>query len=195
MLSYLELGKHIMLISVGALGEKEIYEKVVELSKKTGSTVILPSGAIGGLDAIRSAALGGLETVELITRKPPQSLKGAPYVLEKGMDLEHLQSDVEIFSGNAVEAAKAFPANINVAMALSLAGIGPERTQVRIIASPSIKRNTHEIKVVGNCGEYTFKFENKPSPQNPKSSHLASLSILSALKGFSASSSKGVVFL
>ena len=109
MLSYLELGKHIMLISVGALGEKEIYEKVVELSKKTGSTVILPSGAIGGLDAIRSAALGGLESVELITKKPPQSLKGAPYVLEKGMDLEHLQSDVEIFSGNAVEAAKAFP--------------------------------------------------------------------------------------
>lgn len=182
MLSYLELGKHIMVISVGALCEKEVFEKVVELSRNTGGQVILPSGAIGGLDAIRSAALGGLETVELITRKPAYALKDAPYVVENGFDLNNLQCDFELFSGNAFDAAQAFPANINVAAALSLAGIGHDRTQVKIIACPKIKRNTHEIKVVGDCGEFTFKFENKASPQNPKSSQLATLSVLSALK-------------
>ncbi|WP_102349665.1 aspartate dehydrogenase [Bacillus sp. Marseille-P3661] len=192
MLSYLELGKHIMLISVGALCEQEIFEKVVELSRRTGAQVILPSGAIGGLDAIRSAAFGGLESVELITRKPPHALKGAPYVVEKGFDLDHLQCDLELFNGNAMDAAKAFPANINVAAALSLSGIGHERTQVKIIASPSVKRNTHEIKVVGDCGEFTFKFENKASPQNPKTSQLATLSVLSALKEFN-NPVKGVV--
>ena len=184
MLSYLEKGKHIMIISIGALAEREVYEKVLELSKKSGGQVILPSGAIGGLDAIRSAAIGGLETVELITRKPPNALKGAPYVIEKGINLENLQAEIEIFHGNALDAAKAFPENINVAAALSLAGIGPERTQVTIAASPSLTRNTHEIRAKGACGEYSFKFENNVSPENPKSSHLAVLSILSALKEF-----------
>lgn len=192
MLSFLEMGKHIMIISVEALSEKTIFEKVIELSKKTGSSVILPSGAIGGLDAIRSASLGGLETVELITRKPPNALKGAPYVVEKRINLENLQCDLELFNGNAADAAKAFPANINVAMALSLAGIGSERTKVKIIASPDIRRNTHEIKAVGACGEFNFKFENEASTQNPKSSQLAALSVLCALKEFNASV-KGVI--
>lgn len=187
MLTFLKKGKHIMLVSVGALSDMELYQQFHTVASKSGSQVILPSGAIGGLDAIRSAALAGLESVELITKKPPNALQGAPYVVEKGIDLDNIKDDSEIFSGNALEAAEAFPANLNVAMALSLAGIGPERTKVRIVVSPDIKRNTHEVSVVGAAGVFELKFENLPSPENPKTSHLATLSVLSALKGFNAS--------
>lgn len=193
MLSFLEKGKNIMIISVGALSDPGFFQRLHTVAQRSGSQVFLPSGAIGGLDAIRSAALGGLESVELTTWKHPRALKDAPYVVKHGIDLDHLQSDFELFSGNALDAAKAFPANLNVAVGLSLAGIGPSRTKVRIVASPKIQRNIHEIKVVGASGRFQFTFENVPSPANPKTSYLATLSVVSALKDLS-SAIKGVSF-
>lgn len=184
---FLEKGKNVMIISIGALGDSQFLERVRKTAQVSGSKVYLPSGAIGGLDALRSASLSGLESVELITRKPPSALKDAPYIMEQGIDLDHLTTNYEVFIGNALEAAEAFPANLNVAVAVSLAGIGPKRTRVRIIACPEIQSNIHEIKVVGNCGRFHLQFENLPSPNNPKTSHLATLSVISTLQELGAS--------
>lgn len=186
MLSFLEKGKNVMIISVGALNDKDFFQAVYTAAKESGSQILLPSGAIGGLDAIRSAALGGLNSVELTTRKHPDALKDAPYVIQKGIDLDNLQNDYQLFYGNALDATIAFPANLNVAGALSLAGIGPERTMVRIVASPNIQMNTHEIIANGDFGRLFFQFENFPSSHNKKTSHLAILSVMSVLKDFGA---------
>lgn len=151
-------------------------------ARKRGIQVRLPSGALCGLDGVRAAMEAGLHSVTLTTRKPPASLAGAPYLVERGIDLSGLDEALVVFEGSAREAVKAFPANVNVAASLSLAGIGPDDTRVRLIADPDISLNIHEVVAEGAFGRLTTMTENLPSPRNPKSSYLASLSATAELR-------------
>ncbi len=155
---------------------------LIEEAKKNYIRIKIPSGAVCGLDGIRSAMEAGLHRVELTTRKSPQALMGAPYLIEKNIDLTNIKEPIIVFEGNALEAGKAFPANINVACALSLYGIGPKNTIVRIIADPNIKENMHEVYAEGAFGRLQTTTVNLPSPRNIKSSYLASLSAIAELR-------------
>lgn len=144
--------------------------------------IIVPSGALSGLDGVASLAQMGIQSAEIATTKKPMGYAGAPYIIDNNIDLSAITEKQRLFSGNAREAAKAFPANINVAATLSLAGIGPEKTRVDIWADPNVPGNTHEIRVVGEFSTITGKVENTPDPANPKSSMLAAASVISVLK-------------
>lgn len=172
-------GKDILVLSVGGLlGQENLFQ----LAREKNCRIYLPSGALAGLDGVKAAAAGRIDSVTLTTRKSPAGLKGAPYLLRKGIDLDALTEEKVIFQGSAEEAVKSFPRNINVAATLSLAGIGAIRTRVRIVADPRISRNVHEIEVKGEFGRLISRTENLPSPSNPKTSFLAILSALATLK-------------
>ena len=175
----LSRGKDILVMSVGGLLGRE---NLFLLARKKNCRIYLPSGALAGLDGVKSAAAGRVDSVTLTTRKPPTGLKGAPYLLEKGIDLNSLTEEKVVFEGTAEEAIEGFPKNINVAAALSLAGIGAAETRVRIVADPKISRNVHEIEVEGEFGKLISRTENLPSPSNPKTSFLAILSAIATLK-------------
>lgn len=173
-------GKDILVMSVGGLLDlPDVFEK----ARKAGCRIHIPSGAIAGLDGVRSAKVGQIRSARLTTRKPPRGLAGAPYVLGHAIDLESIKEERILFEGPAREAVKGFPANVNVAAALSLAGIGPDETVVRIIADPKSELNVHEIEVQGEFGRLFTRTENVPSPTNPKTSYLACLSAIATLKG------------
>jgi aspartate dehydrogenase len=176
-------GCSVMIMSVGALTDNTLREKLVALAKKHKSKIYIPSGAVVGIDGIKAANIAGINRITLKTRKPPESLKDAPYVQEKNIKLANIKKETLIFTGNVDEAIAAFPANINVAAILSLAA-GPEKSniQVEIYADPSLKRNIHEITVEGSFGRFTATIENVPSPTNPKTSYLAALSAIATLK-------------
>lgn len=180
----LAASKDVLVMSVGGL--LKYYDELRELAERAGRRIYVPSGAIAGLDAVKAAMVGTVTRVVLTTRKPPKGLQGAPYVVENKIDLEGLREASVIFSGPAAKAVPAFPANINVAAALSLAGIGPERTTVRILADPRCERNTHEIEVEGDFGRLLLRAENVPSPSNPKTSRLAALSAVALLRRLTA---------
>jgi aspartate dehydrogenase len=187
----LESGTDLMLLSVGALADKNLRSDVMA-AVETGGDLYFPSGAIAGLDAVKAAALtGDLEVVSLTTTKNPAGLEGAPYLEEKDVDLSDLDEATTVFSGPASKAAAAFPSNINVAMALSLAGIGPESTEVRIVADPLEENNVHHIEATGGMGEIETTVRNVPSPRNPKTSYLAALSAFEQLRGLPADVSVG----
>lgn len=154
--------QHLLIMSVGGLLGLEIPDN--------GPSIHIPSGAIGGLDAIKAMREDGLEEVVLTTRKPPASL---------GLDLDEEQV---LFDGIAAEVVRRYPKNINVAMALSLAGIGPDKTRVRLIADPKVKRNSHHIYAKGKAGEVEFTSRNLPFPDNPRTSYLAALSAIAVLR-------------
>lgn len=158
------------------------YPDLLEPAREHNVKVRIPSGALCGLDGVRSAAEAGLHTVMLTTRKPPKGLKGAPYLVQNDVCLDNLTEAKVVFEGNALEAAKGFPANVNVAAALSLAGIGPYETKVRIIADPNATENSHEVFAEGAFGRIQAITTNLPSPRNPKSSYLASLSACAELR-------------
>jgi aspartate dehydrogenase len=174
-------GKDVMVMSTGGLLKD--HKALFKLADKKKSRIYLPSGAICGLDGLKSAKLSGIRKVTLTTRKPPQGFNGAPYVVKHNIDLGKIKSERVLFEGDALKAMEGFPANINVAATLSLCGIGPEKTKVKIIASPSIKRNIHEIEVEGAFGRLTARTENVPSPGNPKTSYMAVLSAMATLDG------------
>ncbi len=171
--------RDLMIMSVGGLiGEEDLLLK----AEKKGLKIYIPSGAIAGIDGLKAAKLGNIERVLLKTRKPPASLKGAPYILENKIDLSNILKEQIIFKGTALDAIKGFPANVNVSATLSLAGIGPHKTSVEIIADPNIDKNIHEILISGDFGRFFIKCENLPSFENPKTSRLASLSCIAMLK-------------
>ena len=172
----------LMIMSVGALADKKLRNMVFNLAKQYDRKVYLPSGAITGLDGLKSAATAKIYSVTLTTQKPPLGLAGAPYIIQNNIDLERITSKTTLFEGTANEAVKAFPANVNVAATLSLAGIGFEETKVKIVANPALTTNVHEISVEGEFGKFTTRVENAPSPTNPKTSYLAALSAISTLK-------------
>ena len=171
-------GKDLMVISVGALLE---HPEVMAESRRTGCRLYVPSGAIAGLDGIKSACVGQISHVTHTTRKPPLGLEGAPYLAERGISLVGLSEEKEVFSGSAREACRGFPANVNVTGAVSLAGIGPDQTRVRILAVPGLLRNCHDIDVEGEFGKLHVHIENVPS-ENPKTGKLTALSIIRAVQ-------------
>jgi aspartate dehydrogenase len=175
----------VMIMSVGAFSDEKLFKTIKELAKENKCKVYLPSGAIVGLDGLKSASSDEIYSVTLTTQKPPRGLAGAPYIIRNKIDLDKINGKTVIFEGTASEAVKAFPANVNVAATISLTGIGFEKTKVKIVANPALTRNIHEISVEGAFGEFTTKVENVPSPTNPKSSYLASLSAIATLKKLS----------
>lgn len=178
----LEAKKNVMIMSTGALVNESLLRKIKDLAKKNNLKVYLPSGAILGLDGIKSANIGKIESVTIKTRKPPKSLKGAPFFEKNPVDLDQIKNPTIVYEGPAKEAVKLFPVNVNVAASLSLAGIGPEKTKVQIIVDPNIKSNIHEIVAEGSFGTIKTRSENVPSPDNPKTSYLAALSAIATLK-------------
>ena len=168
-----------LVLSTGGLLRRP---ELLRRAARNATPLHLPSGALAGLDGIKAAAAGRLRSVTLTTRKAPRSLAGAPGILRSKIRLESLRRPTVVFNGSAARAAREFPQNINVAATLALAGIGPVRTRVKIIADPGLRTNIHEVEAVGDFGKLTARTENRPSPENPKSSLLAVQSALAALR-------------
>jgi aspartate dehydrogenase len=176
-------GKVAIVLSVGALLEN--YD-LVALAKEHGGQIVVPTGALIGLDAVTAAAEGTIYSVQMVTRKPVRGLAGAPYIVENNIDIERISEPLKIFDGTAREAAKGFPANLNVAVALSLAGIGPDRTRVQIWADPTVTRNTHRIEVDSDSARFSMSIENIPS-ENPRTGLITALSVIACLRKLRAS--------
>lgn len=173
-------GKIFVPSSVGALLPRM---QLVDEAKRTGARIVVPTGALLGLDAVRAAAEGNVSSVTIETRKPPRGLAGAPYLEQHDIDVTVIEAATRVFKGNAFDAAAGFPANVNVAAALALAGIGPERTMVEIWADPGVTRNTHTIRVEADAARLTMTIENVPSEENPRTGRITPLSVLACLKG------------
>jgi aspartate dehydrogenase len=167
-----------MVLSAGALLSRP---DLIELAKAGGGQIIVPTGALLGLDAVAAAAEGEIRSVRMITRKPPAGLRGAPYLEAKGITLERLTKAKRVFVGSAREAAAGFPANVNVVAALALAGIGPDRTAIEIWADPELDRNCHTIEVDSDSARFSLSIENVPS-ENPRTGRITALSVLAALR-------------
>ncbi len=182
-LSVLQNRKDLMVMSVGALLDESVYDVLCDACHDYKKTIYLPSGAIAGLDAIRSVT-DDLDSLSITTTKHPRSLRGAKFFETSVIDLDGLDSPVTIFDGTARDAVKLFPANINVAALLSLAGIGSSKTRVMIVADPETNRNTHHIVAEGGFGRMSLVVENLPDPGNPKTSRLATLSAIQTLKRY-----------
>lgn len=166
--------------SVGALLPRM---HLVEAARASGARIVVPTGALLGLDAVRAAAEGEVESVTMETRKPPAGLVGAPYLVKHGIDVLAMNAPTLVFEGNALDAAAGFPANVNVAAALALAGVGPLRTRVEIWADPGVDRNIHTIRVEAAAARFTLRIENVPSDENPKTGKITALSVLACLRG------------
>jgi aspartate dehydrogenase len=179
---FLKLGKSALVLSVGSLLQRP---ELSALAEKHGGQILIPSGAVLGIDAVLAAAEGKIKSVQLSTRKPPQGLAGAPYLIVQKISVEALTAPLCVFRGNANEAVRGFPANVNVVAALALAGIGAERTQVEIWADPSLSRNIHSIRVVSDAATFSMEIENIPS-ENPKTSRIVVQSILAMLRKLNA---------
>jgi len=179
-----ENNKKLLVISVGGLvGQEEMLSKI---SAGMGE-LFIPSGALAGLDAIKSIPKEEIRKCRITTTKPPRGIKGAPFFKGNPVDLENLKKTTLIFEGTAKEAVSLFPKNINVAAALSLAGIGLEKTEVRILVDPASSKNSHEICIEGTFGKIVTRTENLPSPTNPKTSFLAALSVVASIRAMTSS--------
>jgi len=185
----LRQGKDIMIMSIGAFSDSTFYETILQLLTDNDNNVFLPSGAIGGADIIRSVK-NYIDKVTIITTKSNKSLKGAPYFFNKSIDIDTIKEKKVIFEGNAIDAIKEFPSNVNISALVSLAGIGFERTMVQIVVDPLIKNNQHEIRVDWKFGHFQINVDNVPSPDNPKTSYLAILSAIECLRGICAKNLK-----
>jgi aspartate dehydrogenase len=171
-------GKTAIVLSAGALLENE---DLIELAKRHHGQIVVPTGALLGLDAVTAAAEGTIHSVRMVTRKPVQGLVGAPYLVDNNIRIEGITEPLKIFEGTAREAAKGFPANLNVAVALSLAGIGPDRTMLEIWADPALTRNTHRIEVESDSARFSMSIENVPS-ENPRTGMITALSVIACLR-------------
>src|SRR6267154_2722785 len=176
-------GKTAVVLSAGALLD---HDDLIELAKQNGGQIVVPTGALIGLDAVTAAAVGKIHSVRLVKRKPVQGLAGAPYIVENNIDIERITEPLKIFDGTAREAAKGFPANLNVAVALSLAGIGPDRTRLEIWADPALTRNVHRVEVESDSARFSMSIENIPS-ENPKTGLITALSVIAYLRKLRAS--------
>ncbi|RWE21552.1 MAG: aspartate dehydrogenase [Mesorhizobium sp.] len=178
-LPVLGAGKVLIAMSVSQLLGRE---DLVELARRTGGRIVIPSGAILGLDAIKAVAVGEIYEVKVRTRKPPRSLATAPCVVRNGLELENLTEAVCILRGTVTEVAKEFPANVNVAAALSLAGLGADRTRMEIWADPSLVFNTHTVEVKSDSSDFSMSIQNRPSNENPGTGRITSQSVIAFLR-------------
>jgi aspartate dehydrogenase len=172
-------GRIFMPLSVGALLD---HLDLVEEARQTGARIIVPTGALIGLDTVRAMAVGEIHEVRLETRKPPAGLEGAPYLVENAIDISNLTEAKRVFTGNARAAAKAFPANVNVAAALALAGIGPDLTKVEVWADPAVNRNHQTVTIRSDSGEAQMTIANIPSAENPRTGRIVAQSVIAALR-------------
>jgi aspartate dehydrogenase len=179
---FLRAGKVVIVLSAGAL---LVNEHLIALARQCGGQIVVPTGALLGLDAVTAAAEGEIRSVRMVTRKPVRGLAGAPYLAEHNIRIEDITEPVRIFSGTPREAAIGFPANLNVAVALSLAGIGADRTTLDIWADPSLERNVHRIEVDADSASFSMSIENIPS-DNPKTGRITALSVISYLRKLGA---------
>jgi aspartate dehydrogenase len=177
-------GFDLLVISIGALAETKLLERLKTAAREGGSRLLLPAGAIGGLDAIAAMRVGGLNAVCYRSRKPPAAWRGSP--AEKVADLDRLNAPTVLYRGTAGEAALLYPQNANVAAAVALAGLGFEKTQVELVADPDAPGNVHEIEAEGVAGRFAIQLQGRPSRTNPKTSALAALSVARALLNLDA---------
>ena len=174
--------KDLIVLSVGAFSDEGYLRELQNLSKLNNTRILIPTGAIAGLDSIRSVKKY-LNTVTIVTTKNPKSLVGAPYFKSSKIRIDEISKETVLFEGNAADAIELFPANVNVAVSIALAGIGLVKTQVKIVADPTLSVNKHEIVGEGAFGKLHIVVQNIPSPSNPRTSYLASLSAIECLRG------------
>jgi aspartate dehydrogenase len=180
----LEAGIPVVVLSGGALCDDAVRTRLERLAAEKHALLYVPSGGIGGLDALKAACAAGVDSVEIAVTKPPAAWQGIPYVERLGVDLDRLAGATTLFDGTAREGVPHFPANVNIAAVLSLAGIGFDRTRLKVVADPALRFNTHYITIRGRTGTISLKFESVPSPDNPKTALLACYSALAAIKAF-----------
>lgn len=181
LVAFLDGGVSVVVLSAGALADDALREAAEAAARRSGAFLYVPSGGIGGLDALKTACLAGVDEASIQVAKPPAAWKGIPYVERSGVALDRLSAPVTLFEGPAREGVPHFPQNVNIAAVLALAGIGMDRTRLKVVADPALTFNTHTIRVSGRCGRFTVVLENVPSPDNPKTSWLACYSGLAAL--------------
>jgi aspartate dehydrogenase len=178
----LERGVSVIVLSCGALCDDALRESMEQAAKGSGALMYVPSGGIGGLDALKAACIAGVDEVTVAVTKPPAAWKNIPYVERLGIDLDALSEPRTLFEGSARAGVPHFPANVNIAAVLSMAGVGFDRTMLKVVADPALEHNTHYIDVRGRSGHISIKLENVPAPDNPKTAWLACYSALAALK-------------
>ena len=183
---FLEHGISVIVLSAGALTDDRLRHDAERAADKSGALLYVPSGGIGGLDALKSACRAGVDEVSIQVAKPPAAWKGISYVEALGVDLGHLKGPQTLFEGTARDGVPHFPQNVNIAAVLSLAGVGLDKTRLKVVADPGLTFNTHTIRVSGRTGRFTVVLENVPTPDNPKTSWLACCSALSALRSIAA---------
>ena len=179
----IQAGRVLIPLSVTSLLERM---DLVALAAETGARIMVPTGALLGLDALRAAALGTIHSVTMVTRKPPRALRKVKYVAGLGVDLDRLDAPLKLFEGSVADAAAKFPANINVAVALALAGIGPDKTRLEIWADPTVTRNTHAIRVEADSANFEMTIGVVPTEENPATGQLVHLSVIETLRGLVA---------
>jgi aspartate dehydrogenase len=184
---FLQAGVSVIVLSAGALADDSLRRSAENAAKGHGGKLYVPSGGIGGLDALKAACVAGVDQVSIEVGKPPRAWKGIPFVEKLGVDLDHLQAPEVLFEGNAREGVPHFPQNVNIAAVLSMAGIGFERTRLKVVADPGLTRNTHRIEILGASGRIAVTLENVPAPENPKTAWLACYSALAALQEMASS--------
>jgi aspartate dehydrogenase len=180
----LESGIAFIVLSGGALCDDELRSRLEQAAMRSKAMLYVPSGGIVGLDALKAACVAGVDEVEIAVTKPPRAWKGIPYVERLGVDLDRLTRPVTLFEGTAREGVPHFPANVNIAAVLSMAGIGYDRTRLKVVADPALTLNTHYITVRGRSGTISLRFESVPFPANPKSAMLAAYSALAAFRQY-----------
>ena len=182
LVAFLEAGVSVVVLSAGALAEDGLREAAERAAHRGGAMLYVPSGGIGGLDALKAACAAGVDEVHIQVAKPPKAWKDIPFVEATGVDLDRLTSACTLFAGTAREGVPHFPQNVNIAAVLALAGVGFERTRLEVLADPALTHNTHTIRVRGKSGRFTVVLENLPAPDNPKTAWLACYSALAALR-------------
>ncbi|MCV9999481.1 aspartate dehydrogenase [Pararhizobium sp. YC-54] len=175
----LAAGKTLIAMSASQLLGRE---DLIEMGRAAGGRIVVPSGAMLGLDALKAVAVGNIREVSIITRKPPVSLLTAPYILRSGIDLDGIKEAVCILKGSVTEIAREFPANVNVAAAVSLAGLGPDRTLMEIWADPNLTVNTHTVRVQSDSSDFSVSIQNRPSDENPATGRITSQSVIAYLR-------------
>ena len=180
----LAAGCDFVVISVGALGDADLYDRLVAAALTSGKQILLPSAAIAGLDRIAAAAEEGLDSVRLTTRKPVKAWRGTH--AETVVNLDEVREPTVIYTGNARDSARLFPESVNVSAALSLAGLGFEETEVQVVVDPTITRNVHEVTALGKFGELRVEVQNTPSPDNPKTGYIVAMSVCKVLRNLAS---------